>query len=220
MHPLVRALVAGDEYHRTRLHDEKGNLPPLSALRRLPLNVGLVARRVATGRLPELPWFPWCVVERLDALVRADWAMVEFGSGMSTAWFARRVRALHSIEHDPGWYEQVRPRVEGLPGVRYELRPLDRYPDLSDHADGSLELAVVDGVRRADCVAAVVPKLRAGGLLYLDNSDKDMTIPGGDLRLAEERVLAAVAGRGGEAEWLTGLTVCKLGVHQGLLARL
>ena len=104
--------------------------------------------------------------------------------------------------------------------VRYELRTLDGYADLSDYENGSLDFAVVDGVIRATCVESVLPKLKPGGYLYLDNSDKDMTIPGGDLRIAEDRVREAARVRGGNLEYFTGLTIGTINTHQGLLAKL
>lgn len=217
-----RKIAAGDAYRKTRLHDEKGNFVGLRQLTKLPRNTRYVAARKLTGRLPHLPWFTFNALERIERIVSPTWSMVEFGSGMSTAWFAERVGRLHSIEHDPEWFETVRSRLEelGLASIRYELRPLDRYDDLSDYADGSLDFAVVDGVLRAQCVTTVLPKVCPGGYVYLDNSDKDMTTSDGDLRLAEARLLAAVEERGGSVEYFTGLTVGLLNSHQGLLARL
>lgn len=40
-------------------------------------------------------------------------------------------------------------------------------------ADGSLDLAVVDGRARSSCLVRAAPKVRPGGLLILDNSERE-----------------------------------------------
>jgi hypothetical protein len=215
---VLRKLLAADEFHRSRLHDEKGNRLPASELRHVPRNAYYVARRKLTGKLPELPWVTYNAIRRLDALLDPSWRMIEFGSGMSTAWYARRVKSLHSIEDDPEWFARLSGTLP--PEVRYELRGPPAYWDLSDYEDASVDCAVVDGVARAECVEAVLPKIRPGGWLYLDNSDKDMTRPDGDLRRAEAALRQAVDERQGSLEQATGLTVGLLLAHQWQLARL
>jgi hypothetical protein len=64
-----------------------------------------------------------------------------------------------------------------------------------------------------------LPKLKSGGYLYLDNSDKDMTA-GGDMRDAERVVLDAVAQRSGSATYYTDFAPAQVVAMQGLLARL
>jgi hypothetical protein len=203
--------------HKTRLHDEKENLLPLTQLRYLPRNVHLTVRRRLMGALPDLPWIPFNAIERLEACLRSDWRMIEFGSGMSTAWYARRVAYVHSIESDSGWYQTL---ANTLPGnVRYELRSGPRYWDLDEYEDRSLDFAVIDGIARDQCVNAVLPKLRSGGWIYLDNSDKDMTVSNGHVRLAESAIRQAARAPGGEVLSATGLTVGMLVAQEWLLAR-
>jgi predicted O-methyltransferase YrrM len=106
---------------------------------------------------------------------------VEFGSGRSTAWFARRLARLTSVEHDPGWHEKVKADLErgGIGNVDYRFVPAEppgapadrpRYAAvLDDFPDGSLDLVVVDGHYRDACLALAPPKLKPGGLLLVDD---------------------------------------------------
>lgn len=56
--------------------------------------------------------------------------------------------------------------------VTYELRPaMDSYRVL-DAPDRSLDFAVVDGASRAACVRKAIRKVKNGGYVDLDNSDK------------------------------------------------
>lgn len=86
----MRKLIAGDEFRRTRLHDEKGNRIPVSELRRLPTRLWQHIVRVTIGRTPPLPWFRSNVIPVIEQLLEPDWQIVERGSGNSTRWFAER----------------------------------------------------------------------------------------------------------------------------------
>lgn len=215
---IARKIIAGDPYRKTRLHDEKGNLLPASQWRHLPVTAWWAVRRKVTGRLPELPWLTFDAIARLDALLERDWRMIEFGSGMSTKWYAERVAHIHSIEGSEEWYLRVAPTMPS--NTRYELRTGSDYWDLSDYDDRSVDLAVIDGVRRDRCMDAVIPKIRPGGYIYLDNSDKDMQVNGEGLRHAETALRAAVTDRGGTLEQASGLTVGQIVTNQWTLARL
>lgn len=213
---MLEKVVAGDPYRKTRLHDEKGNRVPSSELVRLPRYVAMAFQRVALRKQPDLPWWTLKVVERVEELLQADWKVVEFGSGMSTRWLGERIGWLLSIEHDPEWFQRVRPTLP--PNVRYELRDGASYATLDDLDDGSIDFAVVDGLFRSSCVEVVLPKLKRGGYLYLDNTDKDAK--GGDMRRAEQFVVEAAAARQGTLTYFTGFTIGMLNSHQGLLAAL
>jgi predicted O-methyltransferase YrrM len=219
---VIRKAIAGTPLRRTRLHDEKGNITEWGDLAYLPVNLAYVANRIAFGRYPDLPWFTFGMIRRIERILDPGWSAIEFGCGSSTAWIARRVGTLHSIEHDPVWYQKTEDQLAtlGIDNVRLELRELDRFTDLSDHEDGSLDFAIVDGQMRDRCMKAVLPKIKRGGYVYLDNSDKDMTIPNGPVRIAEQRLREEVARRGGQIEQHTGLTVGLLSAHEGTLARL
>jgi predicted O-methyltransferase YrrM len=161
-----------------------------------------------------MPWIAYNAIERLERLLQPDWDIVEFGSGMSTSWYAARVGSVHSIESDPVWYMRL---VDTLPSnVRYELRDLETYPSLADHENRSLDMAIIDGNLRSACVRAVIPKIRARGWIFLDNADRDMTIPNGDMRQAEAAIRQAAT----HVETETGLIVGMLAADEWLLAQL
>ena len=215
---FARRIVRDDELRRTRLHDEKGNRAPASQLVRLPEMLVWAAARRVFGVMPPGPWIPINARRAIAEILRPDWSLVEFGSGMSTLWWAEQVATVHSIESNSSWYFRLVPQLPS--NVRYELREeRDAYPSL-DEPDGSIDLAVVDGLRRDACVLSVLPKIRPGGWIYLDNSDKDQTQTGDGLRGAERAILEAVKTRDGEVRYFTGLVRGLLCVNQGMLAQL
>jgi hypothetical protein len=135
-------------------------------------------------RRPDAPWLTSESVAFLERWLAPDYVGFEWGSGRSTVWFAKRVRQLISIEHDPHWYEEVKRRLveEGL-GLKVTYRgfAVDDVADaahpyvatISEYQDGALHFCLVDGVARlrAQCALACLPKLARGGIAIVDNAN-------------------------------------------------
>ncbi|NPV84646.1 MAG: hypothetical protein HPY45_01380 [Anaerolineae bacterium] len=132
---------------------------------------------------PQEPWLTPAANQFLSGYLRKGDVGLEFGSGASTLWFARRVAHLTSVEHDPNWYERVKAGLEaqGIGNVTYlyfevpNCVPegvLPDYPQVVDQFDpDSLDFVVVDGKLRDMCATKSLPKIRPGGILILDNAD-------------------------------------------------
>jgi hypothetical protein len=185
--PASGRLVAG--YHLARL------------LVRNPRDARHARRYLASmapGRSPLAdgqPWMSFAAIEWLDANVSASASVFEYGSGGTTLFLADRAGSVHSVEHDPDWARQTRAALDtaGHSGVRYELIEAEpgaalgyestdesftgmnfrRYVDaLAGHPDRTLDLVIVDGRARVACIRTALPKLREGGHLMLDNSER------------------------------------------------
>jgi len=120
------------------------------------------------GRRRVRPWISYQAVEEIERLIRTDWRVLEFGSGMSTIWFAERVSFVLSIESDPGWSEWVLAQLHQrrLTNVAVRIGGVNK-------TDGVFDFVFIDGIDRANCVAPALNLLRAGGYLYIDNTDAD-----------------------------------------------
>ncbi|MBA1146046.1 class I SAM-dependent methyltransferase [Ectothiorhodospiraceae bacterium WFHF3C12] len=134
---------------------------------------------VQRRRHPTDPWIVPSATELLDKVLMPGDVVFEFGSGRSTLWFAARLSKVVSVEHDPLWYEHSRKLVEeaGRSNVELHLCPspptVDGYvAPLAEHADESFDLVLVDGLYRAECAELAIRKLRAGGLLVIDNVER------------------------------------------------
>ena len=207
---------------KSRFHDEKGNRVDAGGLiYAVPAFVTAVLR-VAFDYRPERPTISYRAQRRLNELIQSDWRCAEFGSGMSTPWLARRCAFLLSVENDQTWHRKVERMIAaaGLGNVSYEFRQPDQFADLAAYPDGHFDFVLIDGWDRHGCVVSALAKLKPGGWIYLDNSDKDMTIPGGDLRRAEEALLEAVRARDGSIEYFVDFSPTNFFAEQGLLARL
>jgi predicted O-methyltransferase YrrM len=112
--------------------------------------------------------------------MRSDWAVLELGSGRSTVWFARRAGSVISVEDNAYWYPETKKRLEeaGVTNLELRLRDVESFPEeVSGLPDESFDLVVVDfleapAVTRVDAVKPAMKKVRAGGYLLLDDSDR------------------------------------------------
>jgi len=126
------------------------------------------------ARNPGNPWLTKDAIRFLDEALRRDDAGMEFGSGRSTVWFARRLRHLISVEGDEAWHAKVQALIRdaGL-AAKVEHRKCVRrdvyVAQALSVADASLDFCLVDGEYRDECAVAVLPKLRSGALLVVDN---------------------------------------------------
>ena len=64
-------------------------------------------------RHPDHPWLTKSANSILSSYLKDSDIGLEFGSGRSTLWFAQRVSALTSVEHDPLWYSKVSEMLKG-----------------------------------------------------------------------------------------------------------
>ncbi|MGO9544728.1 MAG: hypothetical protein ACLPPF_08030 [Rhodomicrobium sp.] len=131
---------------------------------------------------PDHPWLTRQSIPLLSELIRPSDFVLEFGSGRSTRWFAKRACKVKSVEHDEGWYNKGLKllEAEGIHNAELVLRPLDVPEDEGANAayvrvleqldDGSVDICLVDGMYRGACALGAVPKLRSGGILILDNA--------------------------------------------------
>lgn len=217
---VIQRIVAGDEFRRTRFHDEKGNLVGCAGWINAPHAFLTTLASKLVGYRPRVPWISYRGRRTIAKLIQPDSRVIEFGSGMSTVWLSRRCNYLHSIESDRRWYEFVARQMTTDRNVRYEYRSFDCYAELKEYADESVDFSLIDGIVRSRCAIKVIPKIKRGGYVYLDNSDKDTRVVNGDLRLAENALADAARARGGSVRYFVDFAPCNGSATQGMLVRL
>lgn len=134
----------------------------------------------------DCPWLTEAAVILLDNWLKPGDRGVEWGAGRSTIWFAKRVEYLISVEHNREWYERVLALLAkkalaknvNLKHIECGLREQDEPPGhpyadcVTEVPEESLDFALVDGRIRLRCMKAVLPRLKRGGLLILDNANR------------------------------------------------
>lgn len=132
----------------------------------------------------------------LDEYLTKDMKVFEWGSGASTIFFIQRCKELTSIEHDIDWYNKIGEafsyRIGFALGDHVLLTPQKGFnPDYASSqpgyeavnfqlylwyierfADELFDVILVDGRARVACLKAAQPKVKPGGLLILDDSQR------------------------------------------------
>ena len=131
----------------------------------------------------------------LDEYLTKDMRVLEWGSGASTIFFAMRC-AVTAVEHSEEWFETVvaalRYRDNRHIPYRVLRKPNDGFdPEFMSHQPGyesvnfrdyvegiwdatneCYDVILVDGRARCACLKAAPGKLKKGGLLILDDSQR------------------------------------------------
>lgn len=151
------------------------------------------------------PWLSPTSILFFKKYLKSDMVGAEFGSGSSTLFFAPRISKLYSIEHNKEWYDLISDKLKSshLNNVDYrfvlqndkndfknesfsledngdyEVRRdyVNYFRALNDIEDRSLDFAIVDGRARTECCFEIAPKIKKGGILILDNSERDRYNP-------------------------------------------
>jgi predicted O-methyltransferase YrrM len=127
--------------------------------------------------------------------------VLEYGCGYSTIWWAKRVSSVVSVERSTHWLEEVRQalskhslaNVQLLPFQRFSgnteedilagqdiagLAPIIRdYATLGNAEPESYDVVVIDDIFRNETASAGVALVKPGGLLILDDSERERYQP-------------------------------------------
>jgi len=124
------------------------------------------------------PWLTKPAIHFLDTWLKETDRGWEWGSGRSTQWFAGKSAHITSIEHEKVWFDIVSEKIKDdkyLGKITYELHELasDSYENsILRIEDETLDFVLVDGRKRYECITNAISKVKPGGLLILDNSDR------------------------------------------------
>ena len=127
-----------------------------------------------------MPWFTARAITLLEELLQDGDRVLEFGSGRSTIWFAKRCSHVLSIEHDSRWFASVQGRLSSFDNVDYRLKSLHaqdghvpEYVDfLNSVPDGSFTILVNDGRLRGLVARYSFDKVAPGGIFVVDNAER------------------------------------------------
>lgn len=140
------------------------------------------------------PWVTYRAVDFMEKVIGKDSLVFEYGSGGSTLYFAQKAKHLTSIEHHKEWYkivddvinqrnivncEYILREPEPRSGHEYFRSTTDtkmafkKYvTSINKFEDNHFDFVSVDGRARVQCVLEAIPKIKNGGYLMLDNSDR------------------------------------------------
>lgn len=168
---LVTRLLRADDARKTRLHTGNGRicLHPIEISRAL----ATTTIRIAFGHYARLPWLVYSATSCIAPLVQGK-RVFEFGSGMSTLWFADRAREVVSVDDNREWAKRVVNSTRGMSHARliYAETKSD-YLRAIEAAGGKFDVILIDGSHRMECVHIVRSYLNTNGMVIVDNTDVD-----------------------------------------------
>ena len=145
-----------------------------------PKSMQLYREHISAGEeivIRDVPWmrkdFLADFLNYIDEILSLNIDVLEFGSGSSTPYIAKRVRSLVSYEHDKIWYEVVLERLEA-DGIKNTTLHFDPHYRSTFHCTESQFDIVINDIwkPRADLKKFTLigmECLRPGGLLIFHN---------------------------------------------------
>jgi len=106
---IVSRLWRGQRPRYPRWRDAKGNFCGWSRLIRngsRALVTGLL--RIAFDIRPILPWISYDAIRAIQSHLRPTSRVLEFGSGMSTIWYALHAGTVYSVEDNEAWFSRIK----------------------------------------------------------------------------------------------------------------
>jgi hypothetical protein len=132
------------------------------------------------------PWWPYDAATWVATQLPPHARVFEYGGGGSTLWLQDQGATVTVAEHDEQWHQRLSEAV--LPGTEILLRrtePIGQVTSavepgffdgyvaaIDEEAADSFALVIVDGRARTECVRHAMPKVKPGGLLLLDDTDR------------------------------------------------
>lgn len=118
----------------------------------------------------KLPWYTYPAIEYLDNIDFGDKMVFEFGSGSSSAYWAKKSRFVYSVEHNKEWFEKTQNKkeknqiIELCENEEDYLNAISKIPE-------KIDVIIIDGMYREKCAKLVQDHLADGGIVILDNAD-------------------------------------------------
>ena len=168
---LLTKIISGDKLRKSRLHDEKGNFATWKnvSLHAVPATLtGFL--RLSVGYRPEQPWIAYSSIKFLQSFLVKESRVLEFGSGMSTIWYAKHSGEVFSVEDCKPWYDKVSNIIENkhLSNITYKFTEDEsEYSSFMSNDTKGFDLVMVDGMFRSKCILNAAKLVRPGGVLYL-----------------------------------------------------
>jgi len=118
-----------------------------------------------------IPWFTYPAIQLLDERAKSDWHVLEFGAGMGTLWWSRRVIEVTAIEHSADWVAQLSPHSKAHILLSTDdsstsyIRPV--------RESGPYDVVIVDGLYRNECMKSAMELVSPYGVIILDDAQRE-----------------------------------------------
>ncbi|MDX9813689.1 MAG: hypothetical protein WC144_03265 [Sulfurimonas sp.] len=128
------------------------------------------------GDKNNIPWYTYPAIEYLKNLDFSTKTILEFGSGSSSVFWAKKSLEVISIEHNKEWYAKVNQNINENQKVFLTEDNID-YENKIKKLNKKFDVIVIDGIRRFQCAETTIEYITTynedenGYMIILDNSD-------------------------------------------------
>jgi hypothetical protein len=135
-------------------------------------------RRAAVSRKGDpLPWYTYPCIEFLQHRSYWNKAILEFGGGHSTLWWASKARRVVTFEADEGWYDEISRTMP--PNVDLFLVSMDSpqacltgiEEALSSRGFGRFDVIIIDGLYRFELIDTARQIMTSESVIVCDDSE-------------------------------------------------
>ncbi|MCD8539808.1 MAG: FkbM family methyltransferase [Leadbetterella sp.] len=130
-------------------------------------------RQAVDAQGAPIPWLTYSLLDFLEGRLNRSISLFEYGSGNSTLYFADRVGFIQSVEYDKAWFDLIQQKMPGNVELTFTGLEGDGYQKVILEAQRDFDIILIDGRRRVECLKNSVQRLSPGGVLLLDDSERE-----------------------------------------------
>lgn len=128
---------------------------------------------ISSNREP-IPWYTYPCIEFLQNKSFVNKSVLEFGSGQSTLYWAKRANNVIAFEANKEWYDRIKnnmPSNVDLYKVTNETKEkcLNQITSKLENYD-LFDAIVIDGLFRESLIPISINRLKTGGIIIFDNA--------------------------------------------------
>jgi spore coat polysaccharide biosynthesis protein SpsF (cytidylyltransferase family) len=127
------------------------------------------------------PWLTMSTIEFIKERITKEMDIFEWGSGYSTLFWSKYTRSVTSCEHNKLWYDKVSALIYTNTKLLYrELEYGGTYSKAILENDNKYDIILIDGRDRVNCATSAVQRLKHGGIIIWDDSERERYFEGFD----------------------------------------
>lgn len=121
-----------------------------------------------------IPWVAYSFIDFIEPRLTKKMSIFEYGSGNSTIYYSSRVKNVFSVEHDQKFYKKLEENLPSNVDLSFcKLEYGGEYSKWVQRTENEYDLIIVDGRDRVNCILVSVGKLKAGGVIILDDAERE-----------------------------------------------
>jgi len=132
-------------------------------------------KQAVDGKGKALPWVTYSFIDFIKERINKTQHIFEYGSGSSTIFYAERAGSVTSVEHDKGWFDNVKNSSPANAEMIFcQLEREGEYAKKATLLNKKFDIIIVDGRDRVNCCKYSVGALTENGVLVLDDSEREV----------------------------------------------